>query len=119
MVDTVNNVFVQQFCDTICNFFGIMALVLTIGQADSLLLQQHSTGYLRSPCNKIASKYSNYRVLFNNFKVSGLLSIRYGTLGLTVDKDLLATAPTALYGVFAELLQQNSFKILKLMVFVQ
>ena len=74
---------------------------------------------LRSFYNKIASKYSNYRGLFNNFKVSGLLSIGYGTLGLTVDKDLLATAPTALYGVFAELLQQNSFKILNLMVFVQ
>ena len=57
--------------------------------------------------------------MFNNFKVSELLSVGYGTLGLTIDKDLLAAAPTALYGVFAELSQQNSFKILKLMVFVQ
>ena len=56
--------------------------------------------------------------MFNNFKVSGLLSIGYGTLGLTVDKDLLAAAPTTLYGVFAELSQQNSFKILKLTIFL-
>ena len=65
MVDTVNNVFVQQFCDKICNFFGIMALVLTIG------------------------------------------------------KDWLVAASTALYWVFAELSQQNSFEILELSGFVQ
>ena len=37
----------------------------------SLLLLQHSTGCLRSSHNKIASKYSNYRFLFNNFRYSG------------------------------------------------
>ena len=54
-----------------------------------------------------------------NEHIMQMCSVGYGTLGLTIDKDLLAAAPAALYGVFAELLQQNSFKILKLMVFVQ
>ena len=37
----------------------------------------------------------------------------------TVGKDLLAAAPTALYGVFAELSQQNTSEKPKLSVFVQ